>query len=180
MTLLIIPPYFIFLAFVINAMLRKVNGRNRKLFVLILMIFISYMPLGWDVIYGRIHFNYLCATDGGFHVFNTVELGDEYWNEDGGIGFITQDGYFDEVRMGNLYIAETERDRNYSEISNIAKDRKIIRNVTTTEILGEHISFVYFGGWFTSYSGFSVGGERCYGERGYYKRFLASIFKKHE
>ncbi len=103
MTLLLLPFYLLIVFFVIRWILKQIEGRRKRWLMFLFLAFLFYLPLGWDVILGRAYFHYLCATQGGVHVYQTVELGPEYWNPDGSPKFITEDGWFDDdVFEGNI------------------------------------------------------------------------------
>ena len=183
MTFLLIPPYLIFAFFVMWRVLKKQPDRKRKWRMGLLTAFLLYLPFGWDVILGRAVFYTLCATQGGVHVYQTVELGPEYWNEDGSPKFITSDGWFDDSIFNGKYDFDSVYERGYIKLLNIGRYPDRLVNNETGEVLGEKVSFVYFGGWFLNYTGLVVLGDRCHGysvgkEGGYYQDFLIHIFIK--
>jgi len=45
-------------------------------------VFLLFVPMA-DNIVGEVYLKYLCATQGGIHVYQTVELRPEYFSEDG-------------------------------------------------------------------------------------------------
>jgi hypothetical protein len=61
------------------------------------------------VILGRSYFNYVCNKDGGIHIYDTVELGSEYWDKDGKPRFYTEDrGAFDSSVFEEITIKVSE------------------------------------------------------------------------
>ncbi len=176
MTFLLIPPYLIFAFFVLRAVLKKQNTRKRKWQMGLLTAFLLYLPFGWDVILGRVVFYGLCATQGGVHVYQAVELGSEYWNGDGSPKFIDSKGNLDNLLLENKYINVDEYSENYFKIFSISKtDRKIIFK-STGKTISRHTSYIYFGGWFSKYTGFHVSGDGCHTARGFYQKFLQKTF----
>jgi len=176
MTFLLIPPYLIFAFFVMRAVLKKQNTRKRKWQMGLLTAFLLYLPLGWDVILGRAVFYGLCATQGGVHVYQTVELGPEYWNEDGRPKFILDNGELDENTFSGRYESKRASDRNFSKLLNIGKFERSIMDKKTGDKLGTLTRIMYFGGWFLNYTGFVVGASDCPSEYGIYPKFLKMIF----
>ncbi len=161
MTFLLIPPYLIFAFFVMRNVLKKQNTRKRKWQMGLLTAFLLYLPLGWDVILGRAVFYGLCATQGGVHVYQTVELGPEYWNEDGSPRFFSRDLGFDEINILDGYLGSRETDSDYSKALNLSVTKYEIVDVEKDVTMGVYVKYTYFGGWFMNYTGFHVGGESC-------------------
>jgi len=100
------------------------------------------LPFG-DEIAGKIYFNYLCATQAGVKVYQTVELPSEYWKADG------KPKFYDE-RNGNFnlegYRVEytTGTYSSFFHIDNAGAKRIDGR---TGQVLGEVTDFRYWGGW---------------------------------
>ncbi len=161
MTFLLIPPYLIFAFFVMRNVLKKQNTRKRKWQMGLLTAFLLYLPFGWDVILGRAVFYGLCATQGGVHVYQTVELGPEYFDKDGVPLFYDRDYGFDEMSLAEIYYGSNEYNINYMRRLNIAKDEYMIVNENNNDVLGLYRTYIYFGGWFVNYTGFHVSGESC-------------------
>ena len=136
MTLLLLPPYLLLVFFVVHWVLRQIEGRGKRGLMLIFLAFLFYLPLGWDVLLGRAYFHYLCATQGGVHVYQTVELGPEYWNSDGSPRFITDDGWFDGEVLGDRFKFEREDNRNFNETLNIGRYPDRIIDLKTDKVLG--------------------------------------------
>jgi hypothetical protein len=59
-----------------------------------LFVVLLFLPFA-DQIIGSYYFDHLCKTEGGLHVYQTVELGPEYYREDGSPRFIDSKGKFD-------------------------------------------------------------------------------------
>ncbi len=51
-----------------------------------------------------------------------------------------------------------EDKRNFNTTLNIGKYPDELVDLKTGEVLGEKVSYVYFGGWFFKYTGFNVEG----------------------
>ena len=161
MTFLLIPPYLIFAFFVMRAVLKKQNTRKRKWQMGLLTAFLLYLPFGWDVILGRAVFYTLCATQGGVHVYQTVELGPEYFDEDGVPLFYDAKMNINDVNVAGKYIIKMKRDRYLSRILNLSKNQYEVIEVGSGKVNGDYILYKYFGGWFMSYTGFGEKGEGC-------------------
>ena len=176
MTFLLIPPYLIFAFFVMWRVLKKQPDRKRKWRMGLLTAFLLYLPFGWDVILGRAVFYTLCATQGGVHVYQTVELGPEYWNEDGSPKFIMENGELDENIFGGRYESKRVSDRNFSKLLNIGRFERTIIDRKTGGKLGTLTRIMYFGGWFLNHTGFVVGANDCPSEYGIYPKLLKMVF----
>lgn len=178
MTLLLLPFYLLLVIFVIRWILKQIEGRGKRWLMFLLLAFLFYLPLGWDVILGRAYFHYLCATQGGVHVYQTVELGPEYWNPDGSPKFIQANGELDEDFFnGELKIRRTG-ENNISKISNISVYHTRLVDVKKERVLAERAKYVYTSGWFLKYTGFSTGGISCGYQAGFYKNFLSKVLMR--
>lgn len=132
----------------------------------------------WDAILGTIYFRYLCATEGGVHVYKVVELAPEYWNADGSPAFMDPNGNTDETLFANRFAYRTKVEEKYSGKFNIDKYIDVLLNKDTQEVLGTRTSFLYFGGWLVNSTGFHVNGIRCHGYKAdRYQDFFKYIFK---
>jgi len=176
MTLILVIPYLIAVFFVVKAIVHQQKTVKRKWAIGLLMVFVLYLPLGWDVILGRAYFYYLCSTqgEGGVHVYQTVELGSEYYDKDGRPKFVTWNDWFDSSVFNDRYKFKKKGERSFSPVLNIGKYTDIIVDKNDDHVLGDKISFIYFGGWFMKYTGFHVGGEGCQG----YSRDVEGVFQK--
>ncbi|MCW9024494.1 MAG: hypothetical protein OQK73_07410 [Gammaproteobacteria bacterium] len=161
MTFLLIPPYLIFAFFVIRAVLKKQFTHNRKWQMGLLTAFLLYLPLGWDVILGRTVFYTLCATQGGIHVYQTVELGPEYWGENGEPRFFYRDLGFNEINIVDRYLGRRNTNSNYSKTLNLSITKYEVVDTEKNSTLGLYVKYTYFGGWFMNYTGFHVVGNSC-------------------
>ena len=168
--------------------IRIPKRRVHKWIVALISLSVFALIPTWDVILGRVYFKYLCETEGGIHVYKTVELGPEYFMEDASPNYFSstspnyffKEHYLDEFVLDNRYIGKSEWDREYSEQFHIAMDSDVILDKTTNEVMGQHISFVYFGGWLVNSTGLLVRGKRCplYEPSSYTVRFLREIFQQ--
>ena len=178
MTYLIIPPYLIIAFFVMRAVLKKQLTRKRKWKMGVLTAFLLYLPLGWDVILGRAVFYGLCATQGGVHVYQTVELGAEYFDKDGSPKFINK-GLLNESILNNKYNADIYKEIYFNKILSVKKIHTRIKESKSDKIIGKRVIFSYLGGWFSRYSGVFVRGEQCHSIKGaFYPDLVNAVFKK--
>ena len=161
MTFLLIPPYLIFAFFVMRAVLKKQPSRKRKWRMGLLTAFLLYLPFGWDVILGRAVFYTLCATQGGVHVYQTVELGPEYFDKDGNLLLYDPKIGFEEMDVPDGYLVEVFDSRYFSRILNMSKIEYRIHAGKNKKILGTYRTYMYHGGWFINYTGFHVNGDLC-------------------
>ncbi len=194
----LMPLYFIIVCVVIYKLMKKYKGQHkwRRFF---LLAFLFYLPVGWDVILGRAYFYYLCNKDAGIHIYETVELGPEHWNEDGTPKFITTKTHngetyfnnFDEAYFDNRYEFHVARiDRTFSTSFNILRDLMQIVESDSKKVLGEEVRYLYWGGWvWNTEQPFSTQSEVCFPLNDYadnplaredtppwYKKFVSYIF----
>ncbi len=161
MTFLLIPPYLIFALFVIRNVLKKQHTRKRKWQMGLLTAFLLYLPFGWDVILGRAVFYGLCETQGGVHVYKTVELGAEYFDKDGVPLFYDRREFFKNMTLAKYYIGVDINDSPKSSLFDIGKSNYKIKDIRNSKVLGEYIGYANFGGWFVNHTGFVMKGDAC-------------------
>jgi hypothetical protein len=161
MILLLLPPYLLFAIWIILSATRDIKSKSKKTSVTVILIFLLYLPLGWDVILGRIYFQYLCDAEGGMHIYQTIELDAKHWDEDGTPKFFTEDGWFDAAALGMKY--SFMRDTEDAKYFNISKHTKIILDNSSGKVLADNVAFNYVSGWFIKYTGFHPTGDlSCY------------------
>lgn len=117
------------------------RGRNRKKAMLIAGA-IFLLPLFGDAILARLTFFTLCATQGGYKIYENVELPAEYWNEDGSPRFILPNG---NLTIVNRFSFESEV--NLIEPFRIAKVTTRIVELQSNDLKAIYTKFRYSGGW---------------------------------
>ncbi|MEX2517365.1 MAG: hypothetical protein WD572_10755 [Gammaproteobacteria bacterium] len=143
--------------------LSRIPERQKlKTWTQILTVLVFVLIPTWDVLLGRLYFNYLCETEGDIKIHNQAELPTEHW-EDGvprdrlerlpGRGF--------EILIGEKFIIESHTIKNYGEPFRIDKEHKVLNNRVTDEVLSEFIYFIYWGGWLINASGLHRSGVSC-------------------
>ncbi len=161
---------------------RFLRMRRKALLGFALFLLILLLPFS-DFIAGRIYFNKLCDTQYGFKVYHTVELPEQYWDEDGEPLFIKYPPYSNSKVNGTLnydMLPEYEVHRSdwikYSEIFDINQSRYWYFNKNTNEILADNTSFNHGCGWLMDKFTTSCG-TRCdsYGQPNTKQKIL-SIF----
>lgn len=160
--LFLVPFYLIFSLYAIYQIMKLYKGK-KKWRVFLLLAFLFYLPLGWDVLLGRTYFHYLCNKDGGIHIYEAVELGAEYWNEDGSPKFYGKSGGLDESMFDGLYERKRVSEK-YSRkwLFNGIRRSSQLCNLETGKIFGEIISYNYLGGWvFNTWQPFGPSGKTC-------------------
>jgi len=178
MTFLLLAPYLVVAIIVIWKVLKRVEGKRKKQGVFLLLMLAFYLPLGWDVILGRAYFYYLCETQGGVHVYRTVELGPEYWGMDGSPKFIRdEDGELDEKVLNGKYRIERGTGKINKYISTYTA--RLI-DVDIREVIADRVVIDYLGGWFVRNAGFhSTAGPRCVQDNpGLYEGLLKYVLVK--
>ena len=128
------------------------QGANRLFIGLVTLAITFMLPLA-DEIAGRIYMKYLCHRQGGFKVYHTVELPEQYWNEDGEPLFIKYPPHSDSKVNGTLDFSvlpeygHDRRDETYSSVSDISLFRYWYFDKKTNQILAENRFFTWKGGW---------------------------------
>jgi hypothetical protein len=155
------PIYFIIALIIIIKLMKKYPSKHR-IVQFLLLSFLFYLPVGWDVMLGRAYFYYLCHKDGGIHIYQTVELGPEYWNKDGSPKFYTEKGDFDENFSGKYLEKFSVINLSLGGLLPVVKYSSQIIDKNTNKILGEWIYYGYRGGWvINTWQPFHVSPERC-------------------
>ncbi len=137
-------------------MIKRLSSKRVKYIALAIFILIPT----WDVIIGRIYFNWLCMSEGGISVYKTVELGKEYWNKEGNPIFFTEKGDLIEESLPGFKV-DAESDTHYSHILRIHKRSLKVIERSSGRLLGERIRFAYFGGWLKNNMGIHVSAKSC-------------------
>jgi len=178
MTFLLLPVYLIVAAIVIWKVIKPVEGKGRKLGTFLVLVFVFYLPLGWDTILGRAYFYYLCETRGGVHVYRHVTLGPEYWNDDGSPKFInSENGELDEAFLGGRYTILRRGEKSHSEIFRVASIVTELLDNSVNDVIADREIIFYGGGWFLNNSGLHVDSLSCFRDlSGLYPSFLSHVF----
>jgi len=130
--------------------LRRVAIKTLAFVVIFLLPFV-------DEIIGKTYLDYLCSTQGGFKVYKTVVLPDEYWDEEGEAKFINFTRFenipqLDKVNGTLNFEALPEygldsREEVYSSVLGILVNRYWYYAKASGEVLAENHYFTYKGGW---------------------------------
>lgn len=108
------------------------------------------LPFG-DEIAGRIYLSYLCATQAGVKVYQTVELPAEYWDEQGRVKFKTfksdTPGIITLIGITEPIFEESSFTEPYSPLFRVEKAGFRLREIESKKITGEIVYFMYWGGW---------------------------------
>ena len=115
------------------------------------------IPTG-DWIAGRIYFNHLCETEAGVKVYQTIELPDEYWNEDGTPKFYDENNGNFYLNWDELVDAEMIKT---NKIFNIVEMRSILQEKSSGKIIREKVWFGFKGGWIKIYFSPTLSGSNC-------------------
>jgi hypothetical protein len=107
----------------------------------IAVAFLVLIPTG-DEILGRIYFRYLCETEAGVKVYQTVELPGKYWDDQGRARFYEN---FDSL-LGKTYSMKYKPGI-YSSLFHIDNAGYTYANKQSGQLLGEAIDFRHWGGW---------------------------------
>lgn len=123
---------------------------------LLVFLLVFFLPFG-DEIAGRIYLSYLCATEAGLKVYQSVELPAEYWDEQG------RPRFYDE-RTGNFNLEAYRveyKTGSYSSFFHV--DHAGYKRVDgpSGQVLGEVTDFRYWGGWIKRNLGLHNTAMRC-------------------
>lgn len=115
-----------------------------------------------DEIAGRIYLSYLCNTEAGVKVYQTVELPAEYWDGEGKkMRFLKPNGDIDQVLLGKKYEWHSVSEPYSTFLINIDIKHSQFREGNTKNILAERASFWWHGGWLGSFSPAPTRGASC-------------------
>ncbi len=150
---------YIFLSFLVASIARIFNRKYRIILCNFwLVLCVMFLIPVWDIPIGRGYHSYLCRTQAGIFVYDTVKLDDKYFYRAGDInmGRHTKDGKSHAIAKGGeinrqalreRYSFEFSRLTEYSPMFHISKRSREILDKANGTILGESVSFVYSGGW---------------------------------
>lgn len=105
----------------------------------------------WDVIPGQLYFNYLCRTEGKVRVIKAVEVGKEYF---------LQNGQPDVNKLADRYAGPITQEE-FSSVFHIGKNERLIQDKQTGEVLGTATDFHYRGGWLSRFLFLDSAGTSC-------------------
>lgn len=160
MTLVVLVVYLSFVIAVSKWVYKKPETVSSKWLASIgTAICLLFVPMA-DNIVGEVYLKYLCATQGGIHVYQTVELGPEYFKGDGTPIFYDRNKGLHEMSMRGKYVGRSESEV-VSKILNVRVVSKKIENIEDNTVLGESIYFVHFGGKLVNSTGLHVSGTSC-------------------
>ncbi|MEO6976386.1 MAG: hypothetical protein ABI144_11035 [Gallionella sp.] len=108
-------------------------------------VLVFLLPFSDDIV-GRIYFNHLCESEGGVRVYQTVELPAEYWDAQGRPKFFKGNGDLNHSLLNNRF-GEPSTTKSYSTLFGIDESHQQLIDNSNQKILGEVISFMYWGGW---------------------------------
>ena len=133
------------------------TGRLSRRISIRLLAFVIVLLLPFiDEIVGRLYLTYLCDTQGGFKVYETVKLPDKYWDENGEPRFIKHTKFVNpslnkvngtlDTKVLTEYGIGSE-DVNYSSMFGIRLFRHWYYEKATGKTLAEGRFFAYKQGW---------------------------------
>ena len=175
--MLILLPVSIWIA--VKIAKRMQRGRSVKLGIgLLVFLAVFFVPFG-DEIAGRLYFNYLCATESGVKVYQTIELPAEYWDVEGKARFIPREGSlgFDESMLGNRYTRKSAL-QSQSVFFRLDRDSYKLLDAQTQSLLGEDVNFMYWGGWIARNLSPNISAIGCSRHQvGYFTDVLKKVFR---
>lgn len=176
--LLFVTIYVVVAVLLTWALVRRLKSSQAKWRLAIVMALIFLLIPTGDEIVGRYYFKQLCEKEGGIRVYKAVELGPEYWSEDGLPKFINEKGNLDEAVLDHRYSVRRESTNPSKTLFNIRRTTRYLFVKESSAELASHTSFVYFGGWLLNNIGQNVTGSVCHAELGFYQKFLREVFRR--
>lgn len=135
---------------------------------------LAFLVLFGDELAGRAYLNYLCASEAGVKVYQTVELPAEYWDKEGKAKF------YDE-KNGNFYLSKEYpsewRIENHSSLLHVDKRVSALRDQTKKKTYAEEVSFMYWGGWIRRNLSPNNSAVSCGNDLEQFRSFMRQAFK---
>lgn len=119
-----------------------------------------FLPFG-DEIAGRIYFNYLCETEVGTKVYQTIELPAENWDADGKPKFMNFRGILDTKILGDRFEWKQHTTPVVNFIIQIDQKKWVIHDNQSNKDLGGKVSFARYYGWLNTFSPAPNVSESC-------------------
>jgi hypothetical protein len=135
----------------------------------------------WDIVLGRLYLNYLCSTEAGVKVYRTVKLSSEYWDTNGRAKFLKQNGDFDSTFFKGRF-KESRLTVPIGPFFKIDEIRQQLVDSSNQKVLGEVVSFMYWGGWVSRNSGLHNSATDCgefHGNKFWFE-FYSRFFQRSE
>lgn len=134
-----------------NFIVKRIPNKWGKGIAIAILILI---PIG-DSIVGHFYLNYLCSTEAGMKVYQTVELPAEYWDAQGRPKFYVNQYNHNKMRyifpdkqmIDAPQFQYTWTTKPRSQFFHIDIDVLQITNFEKDTALGEYLLFRYWGGW---------------------------------
>jgi len=130
---------------------KRFERRSARIAVGVLVFLLVFFVPFADEIAGRIYLNYLCATEAGVKVYQTVELPAEYWDERGKPKLRTfkssTPGIITLIGTKEPYLEESSFTELYSDLLHVEKAGFRLREINSKKIVGEVVYYRYWGGW---------------------------------
>lgn len=151
----------------LRLIIKRVHDKRFKYFLLILAVAV---PFG-DEIVGRAYFEYLCAKKTGIHVYQTVALPSSYWDDNGEPKYLEANGnyhldkYPPKGRVGT-----------YNSTLHVDNSGYSIIDKDTGDVIGDDISFMYWGGWLRRELSPNNVANSCGGQHQRNQELIRSIF----
>lgn len=139
LTILVVLAAYVGIAWMV---IKRLPSRRAKWIVVAIFVLIPT----WDIVPGYVYFYTLCATEGGQKIYKTVKLPPEYFLKAGDPDRSRADvggtfpkavgGELNWEKLSELYLNQSEFDRNYSKLFHITKVHSYVQDKQTKEILG--------------------------------------------
>ena len=152
----------------LRLIIKKVHDKRFKYLLLSLAVAV---PAG-DEIIGRIYFEYLCATKTGIHVYQTVTLPSSYWDATGEPIFLEANGNY---HLDNF--PPKGRVGTYNSTFHVDNSGYSIIDRDTGDVLGDDVSFRYWGGWLRRELSSNNVANSCGGRHQRNQKLIRSIFR---
>jgi len=150
--------------------------RSAKIGVGVLVFLLVFLVPFGDQIAGRIYLNYLCATEAGVKVYQTIRLPAEYWDEQGKPKYLAANGFVDMKLLPDRFEWHRVNESYIDSVIKIEIWRSQLREKETQTVLGERITYMRHFGWINRFSPAPNIGESCRDLVGEFNR--AELFQK--
>ncbi|MDH3630934.1 MAG: hypothetical protein OER98_07410 [Gammaproteobacteria bacterium] len=172
--------YVLLAAYITKYVALPFHSKIVKIIVRSLSVIVFILILIADSLVGNLRLDNLCESEGGTHIYETVELGSKYWHEDGSPKFIYPIGHRNYGTLNQDLLKyryeEVAANKNYLESPRIKMRTVQIIEKESQKILGEHKMFVFSGGWVNRFTSIAPSGRACKIDPNQYINLYLKIF----
>ena len=155
--------YVSFVTFVIKKVIKitKIENKVNRIFIVAILVVISYLiPFG-DHHLGKYYFNNLCETDGGVTVYKTVTLPTSYFDSSGMLLEYKKIRSFNEFNINNKYFGRADSYYDFNKKFRIGLRHSMIFDNESNGLLSEEKIYYSKGGWLINSLGYEASISYC-------------------